>query len=113
MSQVRISTRGAKRIRQGHLWVYRSDVRDPIEAIGGAIVRAVDEAGCQLAVFGRRGARPFNAEEQRRLYLQQSSDGWRIYTVSNVPRTEPIAPAPTSPPTTKPAATEESPGLSL
>src|SRR5207253_2375796 len=45
MSQVRISTRGAKRIRQGHLWVYRSDVRDVGEAVGGAIVRAVDEAG--------------------------------------------------------------------
>jgi 23S rRNA (cytosine1962-C5)-methyltransferase len=45
MSQVRISTRGAKRIRQGHLWVYRSDVRDASDTVGGAIVRAVDEAG--------------------------------------------------------------------
>ena len=45
MPQVRISTRGARRIRQGHLWVYRSDVRDPSDAVGGAIVRAVDEAG--------------------------------------------------------------------
>ena len=45
MSQIRISTRGARRIRQGHLWVYRSDVRDAGDADGGAIVRAVDEAG--------------------------------------------------------------------
>ena len=30
--------------------------------------RAVDEAGNQIAVFGRIGARPFNFEEQRRLY---------------------------------------------
>jgi 23S rRNA (cytosine1962-C5)-methyltransferase len=45
MSQIRISTRGARRIRQGHLWVYRSDVRDAGDAAGGAIVRAVDEAG--------------------------------------------------------------------
>ena len=45
MSQVRISTRGARRIRQGHLWVYRSDVRDASDTDGGAIVRAVDEAG--------------------------------------------------------------------
>jgi 23S rRNA (cytosine1962-C5)-methyltransferase len=45
MSQIKISTRGAKRIRQGHLWVYRSDVRDPGDAAGGAIVRAVDDAG--------------------------------------------------------------------
>jgi 23S rRNA (cytosine1962-C5)-methyltransferase len=42
MSQVKISTRGAKRIRQGHLWVYRSDVRES-DAEGGAIVRVVDD----------------------------------------------------------------------
>jgi 23S rRNA (cytosine1962-C5)-methyltransferase len=45
MSQVKISTRGARRIRQGHLWVYRSDVSDASDAAGGAIVRVVDEAG--------------------------------------------------------------------
>jgi 23S rRNA (cytosine1962-C5)-methyltransferase len=45
MPQVRINTRGARRIRQGHLWVYRSDVRDASGAQGGAIVRAVDDAG--------------------------------------------------------------------
>src|SRR6266516_559666 len=45
MAQVRISNRGAKRIRQGHLWVYRSDVREATDVEGGAIVRAVDEAG--------------------------------------------------------------------
>jgi 23S rRNA (cytosine1962-C5)-methyltransferase len=45
MDQIRISTRGAKRIRQGHLWVYRSDVREASDGVGGAIVRVVDEAG--------------------------------------------------------------------
>src|SRR2546425_3795370 len=45
MPQVKISTRGARRIREGHLWVYRSDVRDAGDTSGGAIVRAVDEAG--------------------------------------------------------------------
>ena len=45
MAQIKISTRGAKRIRQGHLWVYRSDVRDASDADGGALVRVVDEAG--------------------------------------------------------------------
>jgi 23S rRNA (cytosine1962-C5)-methyltransferase len=45
MTQIKITTRGAKRIRQGHLWVYRSDVRDAGDAAGGAIVRAVDDAG--------------------------------------------------------------------
>src|SRR6266571_1438334 len=41
---VKISTRGAKRIRQGHLWVYRSDIRETPEVDGGAITEAVDEA---------------------------------------------------------------------
>src|SRR6266853_5970416 len=45
MSQVKISTRGARRIRQGHLWVYRSDLTAASDAAGGAIVRVVDEAG--------------------------------------------------------------------
>ena len=31
--------------------------------------RAVDESGNQLAVFGRRGARPFNLAEMQKLYL--------------------------------------------
>jgi 23S rRNA (cytosine1962-C5)-methyltransferase len=44
MATIRISTRGAKRIRQGHLWVYRSDVRDAGDAGAGAIVEVVDEA---------------------------------------------------------------------
>ena len=43
--------------------------------------RAVDESGNQLAVFGRRGARPLNGEEQRRLYLR----GGELYTVTNNP----------------------------
>ena len=44
MAQVSISTRGARRIRQGHLWVYRSDIRNVDEIDGGAIVSVVDEA---------------------------------------------------------------------
>jgi hypothetical protein len=43
--------------------------------------RAVDESGNQLAVFGRRGARPFNREEAGRLYLR---DG-KAYKVTNDP----------------------------
>jgi hypothetical protein len=43
--------------------------------------RAVDESGNQLAVFGRRGARPFDLEEMQRLYLH---DG-RLYTVTDAP----------------------------
>jgi hypothetical protein len=47
--------------------------------------RAVDESGNQLAVFGRRGARPFNAEEMRRMYLR---DG-KLYTVTDTPPAAP------------------------
>jgi len=41
--------------------------------------RAVDESGNQLAVFGRRGARPLNREEIERLYLHKGD----IYKVSD------------------------------
>jgi hypothetical protein len=47
--------------------------------------RAVDESGNQIAVFGRRGARPFNLEEMRRLYLRNGE----LYTVSDSPPTSP------------------------
>jgi len=43
--------------------------------------RAVDETGHQVAVFARRGGRPFNGEEMRRLYVR---DG-EVWTVSNDP----------------------------
>lgn len=43
--------------------------------------RAADESGNQVAVFGRRGARPFNYEEQRRMYIH---DG-KLYTVTDEP----------------------------
>jgi 23S rRNA (cytosine1962-C5)-methyltransferase len=42
--QVAITSRGAKRIRQGHLWVYRSDIASADEVDPGAIVRVVDQA---------------------------------------------------------------------
>jgi len=41
--------------------------------------RAVDESGNQLAVFGRRGARPLNREETERLYMRNGN----VYTVSD------------------------------
>ena len=43
--------------------------------------RAVDESGNQIAVFGRRGARPFTRDEAARLYLH---DG-KPFTVPNEP----------------------------
>src|SRR5208282_3394964 len=45
--------------------------------------RAVDESGNQLAVFGRRGARPLNRAETQRLYLHPSNN--QPYTVTDEP----------------------------
>jgi hypothetical protein len=47
--------------------------------------RAVDESGNQLAVFGRRGARPLNRAEGQSLYLR----GSKLYSVSDSPSTHP------------------------
>jgi hypothetical protein len=57
--------------------------RGPALAISKGIDRdrAVDESGNQIAVFGRRGARPLNLSESQSLYLR---DG-RVYTVSDEP----------------------------
>jgi hypothetical protein len=52
--------------------------------------RAVDESGNQLAVFGRRGARPFNRQEMERMFLR---DG-QVYKVTDTP---PGAPKDSSP----------------
>ena len=43
--------------------------------------RAVDESGNQLAVFGRRGARPFNREEMERMFLREGD----LFTVTDGP----------------------------
>jgi hypothetical protein len=43
--------------------------------------RAVDEAGNQLSVFGRVGARPLDRSEQLRMYLH----GGRLWKVSDDP----------------------------
>ncbi len=48
--------------------------------------RAVDESGNQLAVFGRRGARPFNRQEMDKLYLRNG----KLFTVTDTPPTPPI-----------------------
>jgi hypothetical protein len=60
---------------------YRS--RGPALAISKGIDRdrAVDESGNQLAVFGRRGARPFNRQEMERMYLKDE----KVFTVNEEP----------------------------
>lgn len=40
-----ITQRGAERVRAGHLWIYRSDVRDAAGINGGSIVSVKDERG--------------------------------------------------------------------
>ena len=43
-ASVVISPRGVERLRSGHLWIYRSDVRSA-HAEAGAVVRLIDERG--------------------------------------------------------------------
>ena len=45
MADIKISRAGARRIRNGRLWVYRSDVRDAHDSAAGDCVRVSDEAG--------------------------------------------------------------------
>jgi len=49
--------------------------------------RAVDENGNQLAVFGRRGARPFTRTEAEKLYLREG----KLYTVTDTPPGPPLS----------------------
>ena len=44
MKTVRVNKRGANRIRQGHLWIYQSDLID-VDAEGGSVVTVKDERG--------------------------------------------------------------------
>ncbi len=43
MEKVFVTNKGAKRIRNGHLWIYKSDVQK-VEANGGDVVSVFDEA---------------------------------------------------------------------
>ncbi len=45
MTNVTVTKRGASRVRNGHLWIYRSDVLDPGDAEGGSIVTVRDQHG--------------------------------------------------------------------
>jgi 23S rRNA (cytosine1962-C5)-methyltransferase len=44
MQTVRVTKRGADRVRHGHLWIYRSDLASS-EAEGGSVVTVTDERG--------------------------------------------------------------------
>ncbi len=45
MKTVTVTKRGASRVRNGHLWIYRSDVLDTGDAEGGSIVAVRDQHG--------------------------------------------------------------------
>jgi hypothetical protein len=66
-----------------------AQTRGPALAISKGIDRdrAVDESGNQLAVFGRRGARPLNRAEMQHLY-QHSANG-AFYSVTDEPLESP------------------------
>jgi len=40
--------------------------------------RGVDETGGQVAVFGRRGSRPLNLQEMRKLFLDDNGQPWYV-----------------------------------
>jgi len=54
--------------------------RDPALSLSRPLERdrAVDETGGQVAVFGRRGSRPFTAEEMKGLYLDERGEPWFV-----------------------------------
>jgi hypothetical protein len=53
--------------------------------------RAVDETGGQIAVFGRRGSRPFSREEMERFFLDWKGE---LYQVTDLPAPGSWTPAP-------------------
>src|SRR5689334_19080811 len=44
MNTVRVNKKGADRVRNGHLWIYRSDLVE-VQAAGGSVVSVKDERG--------------------------------------------------------------------
>jgi 23S rRNA (cytosine1962-C5)-methyltransferase len=63
LATVRVSNKGASRIRSGHLWVFTSDVLDLGGAQAGDVVRVVDERGKAL------GCAHFSSKSQISLRL--------------------------------------------
>jgi 23S rRNA (cytosine1962-C5)-methyltransferase len=45
MPTVKVAKRGADRVRNGHLWIYRSDLLDTDDAMGGNVVTVQDQKG--------------------------------------------------------------------
>jgi len=69
-------------------WIAGRKTRSSALSLSHGLVRdrAVDETGGQIAVFGRRGSRPLNAEEMHKLYLDKDGQPW---TVQDEPESAP------------------------
>jgi hypothetical protein len=65
-----------------------------LDVISELLEDAADESGNQIAVFGRRGARPFTLEEVQRLFRTEGGKG-KFFTVTDKPRTAPCNPCST------------------
>ena len=61
-------------------WIAGRKTRSSALSLSHGLVRdrAVDETGGQIAVFGRRGSRPLNAEEMHKLYLDKDGQPWTV-----------------------------------
>jgi 23S rRNA (cytosine1962-C5)-methyltransferase len=87
-----ITQRGAERVRSGHLWIYRSDVRDAEGLMGGSIVGVKDERGRFIgqALYSDRSEIPL-----RLLSLEDETidrEWWRGRLRAAARRREGIAP---------------------
>ncbi|TXH02952.1 MAG: hypothetical protein E6R07_13685 [Nevskiaceae bacterium] len=62
------------------VWIAHFKTAQPALSLSKGLERdrAVDETGGQIAVFGRIGSRPFNAEEMQRLYLKLDGAPWFV-----------------------------------
>jgi 23S rRNA (cytosine1962-C5)-methyltransferase len=92
MMKVLVNKRGADRIRNGHLWIYRSDVLDSAATTAGSVVHVHDKAGNFV------GQALFSDRSEITLRFLTSSDEnidrewWRKQIVAAVSRRSNIEP---------------------
>jgi len=48
LPSVKVSPRGANRLKDGHVWVYRSDIVSANDVLPGSLVRVTDHRGKPL-----------------------------------------------------------------
>lgn len=62
------------------LFIASYPTKSPVYSLSRGLERdrGVDETGGQVAIFGRRGSRPLNLEEMRRMYLDKDGKPWFV-----------------------------------